>query len=191
MRIRRNNWIIRRFALAFAVAAVAAPTAQARVDEAGGFTSASVRGEYIKAGSQSSSKQYIPGVSDFPSAIATTEYVAGMQNYVAGVTDFPKAITSAKIGGTPVGMPHAGLNDYLRSRDGVELVRVAPRSTARSFDGIENVRVEPRTVESPSLVASPGFEWRDAGIGAGVALLLVALGGGALLASRNAKPQTA
>jgi hypothetical protein len=169
MRNRRRNWILKRFALAFAVAAVAAPTAQARIDEAGGLTSASVRGEYIKAGSQSSSNSYI-----------------------AGVTDFPKAVNhAAKIGGTPVGLPHAGLNDYLRSRDGIENVRLAPRSTARSFDGIENVRVEPRTVDSPSLVASPGFDWSDAGIGAGVALLLVALGGGALLASRNVKPQTA
>jgi hypothetical protein len=155
MRFRRRNWILRRFALAFAVAAVAAPTAQARIDEQGG----------AKA---SADKQFI-----------------------AGVTDFPKANTSVKIGGTPVGMPAAGLNDYLRSRDGVENVRVEPRSTARDFDGIENVRVEPRTVDSPSLVASPGFDWSDAGIGAGVALLLVALGGGALLASRNLKPQTA
>jgi hypothetical protein len=155
MRFRRRNWILRRFALALAVAAVAAPTAQARIDEAGSGQSSS-------------------------------------NSYIAGVTDFPKAVNhAAKIGGTPVGMPHAGLNDYLRSRDGVELVRVEPRSTARSFDGIENVRVEPRTVDSPSLVASPGFDWSDAGIGAGVALLLVALGGGALLASRNVKPQTA
>jgi hypothetical protein len=156
MRNRRRNWILKRFALAFAVAAVAAPTAQARIDEQGGAK----------------------GSSD--------------QQYIAGVTDFPKAVNhAAKIGGTPVGLPHAGLNDYLRSRDGIENVRLAPRSTARSFDGIENVRVEPRTVDSPSLVASPGFDWSDAGIGAGVALLLVALSGGALLASRNVKPQTA
>jgi hypothetical protein len=172
MRIRRRNWILRRFALAFAVAAVAAPTAQARIDEQGG-----VKG--------SADQQYIAGVTDFPKGVGASE------QYIAGVTDFPKANTSVKIGGTPVGLPHAGLNDYLRSRDGVELVRVAPRSTARSFDGIENVRVAPRTVDSPSLVASPGFDWSDAGIGAGVALVLVALAGGALLASRNVKPQTA
>jgi hypothetical protein len=155
MRIRRRNWILRRFALAFAVAAIAAPTAQARIDEQGS--------------GQASSKQYI-----------------------AGVTDFPKANNaSAKSGGTPVGLPHAGLNDYLQSRDGIENVRLEPRSSARTFDGIENVRVEPRTVDSPSLVASPGFDWSDAGIGAGVVLVLVALGSGALLASRNMKPQTA
>src|SRR5687767_14465092 len=48
--------------------------------------------------------------------------------------------TAANAGaGTPVGMPHAGLNDYLRSRDGIEIVRLAPRSTLRNSDLIEKV----------------------------------------------------
>ena len=154
MRIRRRNWILRRFALALAVAAVAAPTAQAKIDQHGGGQQA----------------EYIAGVSDFPSGSVVRESVKSGE----------------------YGMPRAMPTDYaIQSGDQIENVRLAPRSTARQFDGIENVRVEPRSVGSPELVASPGFDWSDAGIGAGLALLLVALGGGALLATRNLKPQTA
>lgn len=94
--------------------------------------------------------------------------------------------------GTPVGVPHAGLNDYLQSRDGVELVRLQPRSTLRDSDFIEQVRVSPREISGPQAVASPGFNWGDAGIGAAVFAGLALLGAAGLLATRHmGRAQTA
>jgi hypothetical protein len=94
--------------------------------------------------------------------------------------------------GTPVGMPHAGLNDYLQSRDGVELVRLEPRSTLRVSDPIEKVRVASRVDSTPQSVASPGFDWGDAGIGAGVVAGLLLLGAAAFFGTRHlGRPQTA
>jgi hypothetical protein len=95
-------------------------------------------------------------------------------------------------GGTPVGVPHAGLNDYLQSRDGVELVRLQPRSTLRNTDMIEQVRVSPRGISTPHVVASPDFDWSDAGVGAGILAGLVILGGAAYFGTRHlGRPETA
>jgi hypothetical protein len=96
------------------------------------------------------------------------------------------------VSGTPVGVPHAGLNDYLQSRDGVELVRLQPRSTLRGTDMIEQVRVSPRDISAPQIVASPGFDWSDAAVGAGILAGLVLLGGAAFYSTRHlGKAQTA
>jgi hypothetical protein len=113
--------------------------------------------------------------------------------FVPFVTDFPKYDTSVDVGsGTPVGVPHAGLNDYLQSRDGVELVRLQPRSTLRDSDPIEQVRISSRDTSAPQVVASPGFDWSDAGIGAGILAGLILLGGAAFLATRHlGRAQTA
>jgi hypothetical protein len=111
-------------------------------------------------------------------------------SYVPFQTDFPKYDTSVEVGGTPVGMPHAGLNDYLLSRDGIEVVRLNPRSTLRSSDMIEQVRLSPRG-ESTQVV-SGSFDWKDAGIGAGLALMVLGLGVAAARATRHlGRPQTA
>jgi hypothetical protein len=93
--------------------------------------------------------------------------------------------------GGPSGMPSAGLNDYLMARDGIEVVRLQPRSTLRSSDLIEKVRVAPqgRTVQ---VVSSPGFNWSDAGVGALLALGLIGFGIAAYRATRHVgSPQTA
>jgi hypothetical protein len=111
----------------------------------------------------------------------------------APVITFREYDPSANAGaGTPVGVPHAGLNDYLQSRDGVELVRLQPRSTLRDSDMIEQVRVSPREVSTPQVVASPGIDWSDAAIGAGLAIGLMLLGGAAFYSTRHlGKAQTA
>ena len=158
MRIRKQNRMLKRIVLGFAVLALVVPgTAVASVDELG----ASASGE----------KTYIPFVTDFP------KYNAVVDN--AG-------------SGTPVGVPHAGLNDYLKSRDGIEMVRLEPRSTLRDSDLIEQVRVSPREVSAPQVVASPGIDWGDAGIGAALAVGLLALGAAAFYSARHlGKAQTA
>jgi hypothetical protein len=164
MRTRRRNWILKRIVLGFAVAALVAPAAaQARVDE---------------------------GINGQPNAASEISGV-NSGDYVPFVTDFPSYANQSVAIGTPSGLPHAGLNDYLQARDGIEVARLNPRSTLRANDLIEKVRVAP-SVSTPQAVASPGFDWSDAGIGAGLALGLVLLGAAAVRASRHlGKAQTA
>jgi hypothetical protein len=127
-------------------------------------------------------------------AKARVDEVGNVQakSFVPFSTDFPKYKSSIEVGGTPVGMPHAGLNDYLKARDGIEIARLNSReSSLRSNDMIENMRLSPRG-DSTQVVSSPGFDWKDAGIGAGLALVLLGLGVGALRATRQlGRPQTA
>ena len=87
-------------------------------------------------------------------------------------------------------MPRAMPVDYaVNSGDQIEVVRSLPNGTPS--DKIEFVRTQPRSIGEPQVV-SAGFDWKDAGIGAGLALALVLLGLGAALASRHVgRAQTA
>ena len=144
---RRRNWFIKRFALGLAIAAIAAPVAQAKIDE----------GSSVQA-----------------------------NGYQAFVTDFP----SSQINASDYGMPRAMPVDYAVNRgDQIEVVRALPSGSPS--DKIEFVRTQPRSIGEPQVV-SAGFDWKDAGIGAGLALALVLLAGGAALASRHVgRAQTA
>jgi len=144
---RRRNWFIKRFALALAIAAIAAPVAQAKIDE----------GSSVQA-----------------------------NGYQAFVTDFP----SSQVNASDYGMPRAMPVDYAVNRgDQIEVVRALPSGSPS--DKIEFVRTQPRSIGEPQVV-SAGFDWKDAGIGAGLTLALVLLGGGAALASRHVgRAQTA
>ena len=171
MRKWKRNWIVKRMVLGFAVAALVVPAAaQARVDE-GGLGQPNATSELgVKANK------------------AQTDFLAGGNGkvFVPFVTDFPKYESTSNVGaGTPVGLPHAGLNDYLKARDGIEVARLQPRNEVRSGDLIENVRLEPRTVSTPQVVSSPGFDWSDAGIGASLLLGLMLVGGAAVYATRH------
>jgi hypothetical protein len=149
MRNLRRNWFIKRIALGLAIAAFAAPVAQAKVDE----------GSSIQA-----------------------------NGYQAFVTDFPSYANG--VNASDYGMPRPTATDYAISRgDLIEVVRSTPNGT--SSDKIEFVRTQPRSIGEPQVV-SAGFDWKDAGIGAGLALALVLLGAGAALASRHVgRAQTA
>ena len=144
---RRKNWFIKRIALGFAIAAIAAPVAQAKIDE----------GSSVQA-----------------------------NGYQAFVTDFP----SSQVNASDYGMPRAMPVDYAVNRgDQIEVVRALPSGSPS--DKIEFVRTQPRSIGGPQVVAA-GFDWKDAGIGAGLALTLVLLGVGAALASRHVgRAQTA
>jgi hypothetical protein len=146
---RRRNWFIKRIALGLAIAAVAAPVAQAKVDE----------GSSVQA-----------------------------NGYQAFATDFPSYANV--VNASDYGMPRPTATDYAISRgDLIEVVRSTPNGTPS--DKIEFVRTQPRSIGEPQVV-SAGFDWKDAGIGAGLALALVLLGGGAALASRHVgRAQTA
>ena len=144
---RRRNWFIKRFALGLAIAAIAAPVAQAKIDE----------GSSVQA-----------------------------NGYQAFVTDFP----SSQVNASDYGMPRAMPVDYAVNRgDQIEVIRALPSGSPS--DKIEFVRTQPRSIGEPQVV-SAGFDWKDAGIGAGLALALVLLGVGAALASRHVgRAQTA
>ena len=146
---RRRNWFIKRIALGLAIAAVAAPVAQAKMDE----------GSSVQA-----------------------------NGYQAFATDFPSYANV--VNASDYGMPRPTATDYAISRgDLIEVVRSTPNGTPS--DKIEFVRTQPRSIGEPQVV-SAGFDWKDAGIGAGLALALVLLGTGAALASRHVgRAQTA
>jgi hypothetical protein len=184
---RRRNWLIKRIALGFALAAFAAPVAQARIDE----------GQI-----DSSGQKYQSFVSDFPSVQSTvnaadygmpralpSDYAKIRGDQIELVRSQPRA-TGSDVVAADYGMPRALPSDYALSKgDQVEVVRAEPRSV--SSDQIEFVRTKPRSIGEPQVVAA-GFEWGDAAIGAGLALLLVVLGGGAVLATRHlGREQTA
>jgi hypothetical protein len=157
---RRRNWLIKRIALGLAIAAFAAPVAQA-------------------------SWQQVPtGVHGHPDNRGVGSYDV----FVPGVTDFPSV--AKVVDASEYGMPRPTAMDYAISRgDLIEVVRSTPNAT--SSDKIEFVRTQPRSLGEPQVV-SAGFDWKDAGIGAGLALALVLLAGGAVLASRHVgRAQTA
>jgi hypothetical protein len=161
---RRKNWLIKRIALGFAVAAFAAPAAQASVSE-----------------------QAWPGVNPSDYA-ATTVTASASQVGWPGVN--PSDFSGTSVQAVDYGMPRAMPRDYaLASGDQIEVVRAEPRGT--SSDQIEVVRSKPRSIGEPQVVAA-SFNWDDAAIGAGVALALILLGGGAVLATRQTgREQTA
>ena len=194
MRNRRRNWFIKRIALGFAVAAFVAPVAQAKVDEG-------IQGQLNTPGENVKPIPYRwPSSADKlnPSDYALTR---GDQIEVVRVEQ-PRS-TGSDIVAADYGMPRAMPHDYaLTSGDQIEVVRAEPRGT--SSDEIEFVRTQPRST-APALVAGSfgrpnattstvleALNWNDAGIGAGFALLLVLLGGGAVLATRHmGRAQTA
>ena len=181
---RRRNWFIKRIALGLAIAAVATPVAQAKVDE----------------GSSVQANGYQAFVTDFPSSEVNAsdygmprampvDYAVNRGDQIELVRLQPRS-TGATFVAADYGMPRAMPNDYaLASGDQIEVVRGLPQNT--SSDKIEFVRTQPRSIGEPQVVAA-GFDWKDAGIGAGLALALVLLGVGAALASRQVgRAQTA
>ena len=170
---RRRNWFIKRIALGLAIAAFAAPVAQEKVDE--GSTS----------GSQVA---FNAGDYGMPRALPS-DYAQLRGDQIEVVRSLHRS-TGSDVVAADYGMPRAMPNDYaLSSGDQIEVVRATPRGT--SSDKIEFVRAQPREIGEPQVVAA-GFNWDDAAIGAGLALALLLLGGGAALASRHvSRAQTA
>ena len=188
---RRKNWFIKRIALGLAIAAVVAPVAQAKVDE----SSIVQAHTYQPVQAQG----YQAFATDFPYRSPSSGDAQKGIAYQQFVTDFP----SSQVNASDYGMPRAMPVDYAVNRgDQIEVVRALPSGSPS--DKIEFVRTQPRST-APALVASrfgqpnattstelEALNWNDAGIGAGFALLLVLLGGGAVLATRHmGRAQTA
>jgi hypothetical protein len=175
---RKKNWFIKRIALGLAIAAVVAPVAQAKVDE----SSIVQAHTYQPVQAQG----YQAFATDFPYRSPSSGDAQKGIAYRQFVTDFP----SSQVNASDYGMPRAMPVDYAVNRgDQIEVIRALPSGSPS--DKIEFVRSQPRSTGEPQVV-SAGFDWKDAGIGAGLALALVLLGAGAALASRRVgRAQTA
>jgi hypothetical protein len=165
--IRRRNWFIKRIALGLAMVAFATPVAQAKVDE----------------GSSVQSNSYRPLVTDFPSY--------GNVDGTTGVS--PSAAGAIKAHRFQVGnLAH----DELVSRDGDHGSAANAHKPHRLGGALARGDSQaPWSLIAPLLGDQPsasGFDWGDAGIGAGFALVLAFLAGGAALATRHmGREQTA
>jgi len=170
---RRKNWLIKRMVLGLAVAAFAAPVAQARVDE---------------------------GITGQPNSVAEVQKATG---YSAFVTDFPSVQTKiqndvVRADNPAIDKVSGGFQTDIVRADNPAIDKVSGgfqtdvvRADNPATDKVELVGTQPRSIGEPQAVAS-SFDWSDAGIGAGLALALVLLGGGAVLATRHlGREQTA
>ena len=166
---RKRNRIFKRLVLGFAVAALVVPSTA--VAARGGTTEQ--QGSSVKAGhhgtvrpmpSDSAKAALAGNISNEGSSVKTRDYFAH----------------------------HALPSNYADSAVSIESARLNPRGSSSAVTGdIENVRLQPRTVSTPEVV-SAGFDWGDAGVGAGILLGLILVGGAAFYASRQVgKPQTA
>ena len=190
---RRRNWFLKRIALGLAVAAVAAPVAQASVD-VGLPGQPNSPAEVVQAFAYADHGMPMP--SDY--ALARGDQIELIRAQTR--------VTGSDVVAADYGMPRAMPVDYAVNRgDQIEVVRALPSSSPS--DKIEFVRTQPRSITEPQLasrrfgrpnattgdeLASWNVNWTDAGIGAGLALALVLLGVGAALASRHVgRAQTA
>jgi hypothetical protein len=137
---------------------------------------------FVAPVAEASSQQVPTGVHGHPDNRGVGSYSV----FVPGVTDFPSSsavsTSSNQIELVRVEQPRSTPSDNaFATGDQIEVVRALPRATPS--DKIE--------IGEPQVVAA-GFDWKDAGIGAGLALALVLLGVGAALASRHVgRAQTA
>jgi len=72
--------------------------------------------------------------------------------------------------------------------DAVEFIRSQPRAetAGRGYDAVELIRSQPKGTTTPTLVSvEPGFDWGDAGIGAGMAFGALLLAAAVAYAARS------
>jgi hypothetical protein len=194
MRIRKRNRILRRVVLGFAVLALVVPSAALAVPDAGRSyqptqDEGSVQLADPKFGQESGVSVVLAdpkfgqetGVSvvladpkfgqETREGVQLADPKFGQPDGAVYIPfgDYPKPV---EVG--TYGLPHAGLNDYIRTHNGKALV------------------TEQENVSTPQVIVSSGFDWSDAGIGAGIlAGLLIVIGGAVLAARELGRPQTA
>jgi hypothetical protein len=174
---RKRNRILKRLVLGFAVAALVVPSAAVAARGGAGQQASSV-----KAGDHGT-------VRPLPSDSAKAAVASNIS--IENVRLQPRSTSSEQlVKAGDYGMPRAMPTDYALSRgDAIELARTHERNVVSA--DIENVRLQPRTVSTPQVVAA-GFDWGDAGIGAGIVFGLLLVGGAAFYGTRQlGKVQTA
>jgi hypothetical protein len=158
MRNRRRNWFLRRLVLGFAIALVVVPVAQAHP-----FEGATPSRGHAGADTQGT---FVQGVDDFPGSSLIVPRLDGPAAPAIVLAPQPESVTIRGDDKSDIGArPLAGI---LVGDD----KRNVPLGT-----NYEPVQV----VSNPS----NGFDWGDAGIGAGTVFAVMLLGAGALLATRH------
>jgi hypothetical protein len=172
---RRLSWL----ALGLVTASVVVPTAAARVDQGVGYPT------YPSAATAGAQADWTLGYPTYPSgpeaAVGSNvpdAFDRYLRNHVDDVSSNRVDDVSAKIELVRLGQRSVEVPG------GYETIPVVQPPTTSPTDAIELVRLSPRDVSSPQLVDS-GFQWGDAGIGAGIALGAMLLAGAALLATRH------
>jgi hypothetical protein len=158
MRNRRRNWFLRRLVLGFAIALVVVPVAQAHP-----FEGAAPSLAHAGANTEGT---FVQGVDDFPGSSLIVPRLDGPAAPAIVLAPQPESVTIRGDDKSDIGArPLAGI---LVGDD----KRNVPLGT-----NYEPVQV----VSNPS----NGFDWGDAGIGAGAVFGVMLLGAGALLAARH------
>ena len=180
MRNRRRARFFRRLVLGFAVALVAVPVAQAAPDEGGA----------------QAQKTYIQGVTDFPSSSAVAADQGGL--VVQGESKDGLGVaspTAAVLAGDDKQNVPVGVNYQPATHNQFAYRRALPQDLGPQATVLAGLEAETRdTVASARPVvsgsaqvvsSSDGFDWGDAGIGAGLVFAIMLLGGLAVLATRH------
>jgi hypothetical protein len=173
MRHRRRSWFGRRLVLGFAVALVVVPAAHAYPDEG-----AKVQDTFVQ------------GVDDFPgsSQLAPQANGVAVQGEVKdGVGTSPGTVVivgddKRDIGARPTARILVG-----DDKQNVPLGTNYEPTVAAEYNQYAYRRALPQDLgpQAAIVVASDGFDWGDAGIGAGTVFAVMLLGAGALLAARH------
>lgn len=165
MRRNRRTRVIRRFVLGLAIAALVAPTAQARVDELGAGTQGSASADQPWAVIQGDDKVISP--KDGGAALV----IHGDDKVIS-----------------PTG---GGSATLIHGDDKV----IAPQPGTHSLAGYRRALPDDygnRVVAPVDTVSSPNaFDWSDAFAGAGVAFALMLLASAAVFGTRRARPTAA
>ena len=195
MRIRKRNRFLKRMVLGFAVLALVVPSAALAVPDAGRSYQPTQDENSVQLADpkygQESGVSVVLADPKFGQETRTSVQLAdpkfgqetrtsvqladpkfGQSDGAVYIPhgDYPKPV---EVG--TYGLPHAGLNDYVRTHNGKAMVTEQ-----------ENVSTPPQ------VIVSSGFDWSDAGIGAGIlAGLMIVIGGAALAARELGRPQTA
>ncbi len=152
---RRRTRVLRRLALGLAVAVVAVPSAQAQIHEREGLDAGGANAK---------------SVTDYPSDAAAAAIQGN--GSVRSITDYPSDVAAA------AARSYGPLFQGQASAD----ISVP---AARAWPGVSPTFV-PYEPAPTAVVSSPGgFDWGDAGIGAGMLLAFTLLGAGALVATRH------
>jgi hypothetical protein len=167
-RNRRRNWFIKRIALGIAVAALAAPVAQGRVDEG------------------------LPGQPNAPQTYKASHSVMPPPPRSSRIIPCVPACGQEKL------LPQSLVDQYgdQGSAANVHKPHVLGGALARGDSQVSPSVVASILGDQPSALGDQrsvtGFDWGDAGIGAGVGVLLVLLGGSAVVVTRRVgRAQTA
>jgi hypothetical protein len=181
---RRGRLLVKRLGLAVAVAALAAPAANAKIIPGYSDVPSHLRGKpvfiagYSDVPSQLRGKAaFVPGVTDFPSRLVGEP----RSEFIPGVTDVPSRIVGVQnVQKGEYGMPRAMPSDYANA--GVAVGETA-RATGRGM--------RPLPPQGSVARSSERFDWADAGVGAGVGGAVLLLAAAAALAARQQRTKLA